>query len=187
MTDPARRWYTREEYLTDERFSDSKHEYYDGVVYAMAGGTPKHNAICARVIVALGTRLGRGRCVPVSSDQRLETPSGVLTYPDVSVYCGPIVLTDDRSDTATNPAVLVEVLSKKTRKYDLGEKREHYESVPSLRDYVCVDSEKCEVTHWYRVEGGWDQVVHRSTEATLVLRGIDLEIPVDEIYGGLLD
>lgn len=123
----------------------------------------------------------------MSSDQRLETPSGVLTYPDVSVYCGRIVLTDDRSDTATNPTVLIEVLSRKTRRYDLGEKREHYESVRSLRDYVCFDSEKCEVTHGYRVEGGWHQVVHRSTEAVLALRGIEVEIPVDELYGSLVD
>src|SRR5688500_6312110 len=126
-----------DDYFALERATGHKHEYVDGLVLAMAGGTPRHNAISANVLRALGNRLDGSPCVTLTPDQRIRTPDGLYTYADGSVFCGEIAVGPDA--TAENPTVLVEVLSDSTREYDRGEKLERYREIPSLRHVILVE------------------------------------------------
>src|SRR5919106_215521 len=112
MTQPARRRYTYAEYLSLEEFSNVKHEFFGGEIYAMAGGTIDHGALAARVIRLLGDRLEGRPCLVLTSDVRVRVrATGLATYPDVSVVCGPVERDPDDRHTVINPLVVVEVLS----------------------------------------------------------------------------
>ena len=121
--------YGYDEYLAHEEACNTKNEYLDGQIYAMAGASPAHNRLASAVTGLLVPQLLRGRCRTYSSDQRVRVrATGLATYPDVTVICGPVELDPDdpRQHTALNPALLVEVLSSSTEEYDRGEKFEHY-------------------------------------------------------------
>src|SRR5215468_9219753 len=130
----SRHRYTYEEYLAYERDSGLKHEYEDGEILAMAGGSRRHNALASRISAAL--ELGRkSGCVAFQSDQKIRVlATGKATYPDASVVCGPIEgdPADPTGATITNPTILVEVLSPSTEHEDRGNKWQHYQLVPSL-------------------------------------------------------
>jgi Uma2 family endonuclease len=118
---------TPAEYLSLESESGQKHEYLRGHVYAMAGGTPKHNAICGNAIGTLGERLRSRRCVVMPSDQHVYVEATELgTYPDVTVLCGPAKYHPDFPRSGVNPTILIEVLSPSTEGYDRGAKFDHY-------------------------------------------------------------
>ena len=130
---------TYAEYLAAEAVSEVRHEYLNGEVWAMAGGTPEHAALAAAMIRELGASLRGKPCRPFSSDLRVHIPdAGLSTYPDVSVVCGQLETAPDDKDAVTNPIVLVEVLSESTEGYDRGAKAAHYRRIPSLREYVLV-------------------------------------------------
>src|SRR5689334_17788040 len=123
MGDAARRLkMTPEEYLAFERASEQKHEYVDGEIFAMAGGTREHNLIAANVVGELRSALLERPCEVYGSDQKLKTPAGKYHYPDVSVICGPPVFEDETRDVMLNPRAIVEVLSDSTERYDRGDK-----------------------------------------------------------------
>jgi hypothetical protein len=131
----ARHRYSYSEYLAYERDSGMKHEYDAGDIVAMAGGSPRHNALASRVSAALenGRRSG---CLAFQSDQRIRiVATGRATYPDASLVCGPIERdpADPSGTTITNPALIVEVLSPSTEEDDRGAKWHHYQLIPSLR------------------------------------------------------
>src|ERR1041385_5022843 len=108
------------EYLAWEREQTDKHEFHAGEVFAMAGGSPRHNVIAGNVQTVLKLAL-RGRCLALPSDQRLMFDDGArYVYPDVSVVCGQMVLQDGTKDVFVNPTILVEVLSSGTEQYDRG-------------------------------------------------------------------
>src|SRR5258708_25106143 len=131
--------YTRAEYISFERSSNVKHEYLDGVIYAMAGGTPDHAAIAANVIAALGLALGERPLRVFTSDLRVRVAeTGLETYPDVTVVALPMEVDATDRNVVTNPLLLVEVTSPSTEEYDRGEKLGHYQRIPSLREIVGV-------------------------------------------------
>ena len=118
---------TEAEYLALERAAESKSEFFDGEMFAMAGGSPMHALIAANLIRELGMKLKGRPCKPFTSDLRLKVEAtGLLTYPDVSVLCGPLQFAADTDDTVVNPTLLIEVLSDSTEAYDRGEKFQHY-------------------------------------------------------------
>mgnify|MGYP003827017317 CR=1 FL=1 len=119
--------YTYREYLALEDGANVRHEFLDGEIYAMAGGTPEHASICVNVSTALNVQLrGRG-CRVHSSDLRIRVlPTGLVTYPDVTVVCAHAELDPEHRHTITNPQLVVEVLSPSTAAYDRGEKLAHY-------------------------------------------------------------
>ena len=135
----AQRHYSLDDYFSIEEMSDVRHEYFDGDIFAMAGGSLNHNRIVLNVAEAFRSALRGGDCEAFATDMRLKTASGLYTYPDVMVICGRIQLTDDAPETVTNPVVIVEVLSPSTRDYDSGAKLDHYRSIPTLRDYLLVE------------------------------------------------
>jgi len=179
---------TFEDYLDAERDAVVKHEWLDGVVYAMAGGSVEHGRLAANMIAALRNRLA-GRCTILSSDVMVFVrETNFATYPDASVVCGPLdIKTVERhgkviGEAVTNPTFLIEVLSESTEAYDRGEKFSHYMRVPSLQAYIIVAQthRRIEVFHRPRARGHWRQDVIENAEA-MVLHGAS--IPLDDIYG----
>ena len=124
MTAPAHNiHYSWADYLALEGSSNVKHEFLDGQIYGMAGGTPEHAALKAAVTGLLFSQIRGGRCRAHAPDLRVRVPeTGLATYPDVTVVCGPRELHPEDQDAVTNPALIVEVLSKSTADYDRGDK-----------------------------------------------------------------
>src|SRR5262245_37216731 len=163
---------TDDEYIELERRAETKSELVHGEIIAMAGGSPKHNALALNVGAALRQRLRerRASCIAFSSDQRLHIEAtGLYTYADVSVACGGARFHPKHKDTLINPKVIVEVLSKSTEAYDRGAKFAHYQSIPSFDEYVLVSQYERRVEHFRRLEAGqWLLTVLMGDEALLV-------------------
>ena len=170
------------EYLLRESMASTKSEYFQGEILAMSGGLPRHNELAARITGLLHERLKGSPCRPFSSDQRIWTPGGLYTYPDLSVICGRVQLHEGTVDVATNPIVLVEVLSPGTRAYDRGEKLELYKAIPSLRDVLLVEQDSPHIEHVYRTEHGWEVRIAHGVDAVVRLVGVQAELPLAEVY-----
>jgi len=179
----ARTRLTAEEYLALERSSEAKHEYADGEIFAMSGGTRAHSLVSGNVLGEVRTALSERDCEVHGSDMRIKIPAtGRYVYPDASVVCGDALFEDDEEDTLLNPSVIVEVLSKSTEPYDRGDKFESYQSVASLCEYVLVSQKKVRVEHYsLQPDGTWVLRVLGAGER-LALPSIGCEIAVDRIY-----
>lgn len=174
------------DYLRLEAKGDAKHEWLDGVVYAMAGGTLEHGQLSAAVIGELrGLASGCG-CRVFSSDAKVRvSATGLATYPDASVVCGPIERDADDRNAMANPAVLVEVLSDGTEAYDRGEKFEHYRRLPSLRDYVLVSQRRPLVEVYSRdAHDRWVLTAVGAGER-FTLSALPGDVEVDRVYAGV--
>ena len=175
-----------EDYLAGELVSPIKHEYIGGVVYAMAGARNRHNDISVNILGSLFVRLKGQRCRPQSSDTkvRIETISPLrFYYPDAWVVCDPNPPDDSFHD---NPVVIFEVLSRSTRRIDEGEKKEAYLTIPSLRVYALVDQESATVIVFRRTDAGFEREVQQGLDVILNLAEIGIELPLAEIYDGLV-
>jgi|GEM_PF-2679953 len=141
---PNYKHYTAEEYLTLERKATNKSEYFNGEIFMMAGASRNQNVIVANLRTLIGGHLWRKPCQPFGGDIRLHIlENSLYTYPDLTVVCNePKFLEDTHLDTLLNPVLNVEVLSESTEKYDQGDKFRLYRSIPTLREYVLVNSEK---------------------------------------------
>ena len=174
-----------EDYLDGELNSPIKHEYLGGVVYAMAGARNVHNLIASNVLGALHARLRGKRCRAFNSDTkiRVRLPAQVrFYYPDVSVICRPNPQSDSFQD---EPAALVEVLSRKTRRTDEGEKKDAYLTIPSLGVYLLVEQETPAVVVFRRSDHVFVREVYQGLEAVTPLPEIGIDLPLGEIYDGV--
>lgn len=143
MSAQPQKHYTPEEYLELEREADYKSEYYQGEIFAMAGAGRYHNRIVENLSIEIGTFLKKKLCRTYSSDQRIHIPAnGLYTYPDLLIVCGKDQLLDEKKDTILNPKAIVEVLSESTEAYDRGEKFHFYRSIPTLDEYILIDSRR---------------------------------------------
>lgn len=179
--------FTEPEYLALEAVGDRKHEFVDGVVMAMAGATPVHNALCVRLSAAL-LALSAGRdCVVLSSDQRVHVPAtGLYAYPDVSVACGERLYEDDKPPSLLNPVVLVEVSSDSTEDYDRGKKFLHYQGIESLREYLIVSHREQRIDHHRRLDTGqWLVTAHLKDDASIEVSALGGAIRLRDVYAGL--
>ncbi|WP_437834180.1 Uma2 family endonuclease [Sorangium sp. So ce1153] len=184
MVAPAHRiHYTYAEYLALEASSNVKHEYLDGQIYAMAGGTPEHAALAAAVIGLLFPELRRGRCRAYDADLRVRVPStGLATYPDVTVVCGPLERDAEDGQAVTNPTLIVEVLSRSTEEYDRGDKFDHYKNLTSLSQYVLVSHRERSVEIWTRgVDGSFTSAIAREGDVAHLV-SIGAQLDVRELY-----
>jgi Uma2 family endonuclease len=186
MSNVARQRFTFADYVTlEENVTGVKHEFCDGEVWAMSGGTPEHAALAASVITLLGSALSGKPCRVYSADLRVRvSATGLATYPDVTVICGKLELDPDdpKKLSAVNPVVIVEILSPSTAAYDRGEKLEHYQRVPSLREVVLVAHDRHEIELVRREsDGSWSRHV-ASEGAAVKLDSLDCELPVNEVY-----
>ena len=173
--------YTYAEYLVLEETSLVKHEYLDGEIYAMAGGSPDHAALEAAVIRALGSQLPAG-CRAFTSDLRVRIAStGLSTYPDVTVVCGQTERSPEDPLAVTNPVLLAEITSPSTEEYDRGEKLRHYKTLPSLREVMIVSHRAPEVTLHRREDSGWTMAT-AGAGAALDLASVGTRVAVDDLY-----
>ena len=175
--------YAWREYLALERASNIQHEYLDGQIYAMAGGTPAHAALQLAVPNLLFSQLRTGRCRALGSDLRIRVvATGLATYPDVTIICGPRETDPEDENSVTNPTLLVEVLSPSTAVYDRGEKFAHYKRIPSLRQYVLVSPDEPRVEVWTRDDdAAWTSTVFTDGDRA-ELGSIGARLDVRELY-----
>jgi Uma2 family endonuclease len=188
MAEPARKLsYTFAEYLAIDEASETKHEYVNGEIYAMSGGTLEHSELAANLIRLLGTQLLGRPCVVYTSDARVRVlATGLATYPDVSVVCGQIERDPENKNTLTNPVVLVEVLSDSTEGYDREEKFSHYRRIPSLREYLLVSQHERRIEHFSRNDDGSWTLRDVEPPGIVQLPSIGCALSLDEVYKSLL-
>jgi Uma2 family endonuclease len=175
---------TPEQYLEIERKAEYKSEYFDGEMFAMSGGTLAHSTIAMNIGGSLVNQLRGRSCRAMSSDMRVRVnPTGLYTYPDVSVVCGEPQLLDGAQDTLLNPTVIVEVLSPSTEAYDRGKKFEHYRNIESLREYLLVASDRVQVDLFTRQDDRqWMLTVAKMPGEQLTLHSIGCTLQVAEVY-----
>jgi Uma2 family endonuclease len=185
MTRPSRlHRYTYDDYVVIEQSSPLKHEFFDGEIYAMAGGTEDHSALSVAVTAKLLAAAAGGPCRVHSSDLRIYVEAvGLATFPDGSAICGP--LEQHRASpktTALNPAVLIEVTSDSSEETDNGFKLEAYKTIPSLREYVVVSHRERRITvHHREREDVWTTRVAISGGIVRV-PSLGADLVVDDIY-----
>ena len=171
-----------EEYLAAELASPIKHEYLGGVIYNTARARNAHNDVAGKVFGALYVRLRGKPCRPRNSDTKIRIRLASHTrfyYPDASVVCKPNPPTDSFQD---EPAVIVEVLSRRTRRIDEGEKRDAYLSIPSLSVYLLVEHELSSVVAYRRTDQGFVREEYDDLDATVLLPEIGAALSLGEIY-----
>jgi Uma2 family endonuclease len=175
---------TPKEYLASERLAQTRSEYYDGEVFAMAGASQKHNRIVINLVLSLGNGLRQRDCEVYASDMRLLVgDTGLYTYPDVMVVCGKPILADAHSDILTNPVLIVEVLSESTKDYDRGGKFHQYRRIPSLQEFLTVSQTEMLIDQSVRqADNSW--VVRELTPANgnVPLRGLGIDLDFADVY-----
>ncbi len=178
-------WVSYEDYLALEHKADLRHEWLDGRVYAMAGGTLTHAELASAMQRELGNLALACGCRVFSSDAKVRVlATGLATSPDASMVCGAVERDPADANAMTNPAVLVEVLSESTERYDRGEKFAHYRRLPSLRDYVLV-SQHTRCGEVYSRQGDhWTLHVAEAGGAA-PLTALDGALQVDRVYQGV--
>lgn len=181
---------TPEEYLASERDAPERHEWLDGLIYAMAGESPEHSLICTNATITLGTQLKGKPCAVYSPNMKVYSrlPSdkglkGLFSYPDSTVVCGEARFHDEHRDVLINPRVVIEVLSPTTERYDRGKKFHRYQQNTSLTDYVMIAQAYPSVEHYARrADGSWLYSVTTELTESLMLESIESRLLLADIY-----
>jgi Uma2 family endonuclease len=182
---PSRHRYSYAEYLAYEQDSGLKHEYEDGQILAMAGGSRRHNALASRISAALEQARG-SECIAFQSDQKVRVlATGKATYPDATMVCGPIEgdPADPLGVTITNPTILIEVLSPSTEQEDRGNKWQHYQLIPSLQEYVLVSQSEPRVERYRRLDSGAWEYSDATSGSVRLSTGATIDLPL--LYANL--
>lgn len=166
------------DYLNFERESETRHELVDGYLYAMTGASDRHEEIAANLLAALHPHLQGSGCRVYGSNLKIRVGDDFL-YPDLFVRCA-----TERGDRyfKTDPKLVIEVLSPNTQRYDRGDKRLAYQSLPSLQEYALVAQDEPSIEIYRRTESGWETAVHQGLDTSIQLRCIELEIRLARIY-----
>jgi len=171
-------------YLEQERLSDTKHEFYNGEIFAMSGASFAHNVITGNLVRELGNKLKNRPCRVLPSDQRVQLRDG-YAYPDVSVVCGKPEFYD--KDNLTNPQVIIEVLSPSTADYDAGGKFARYRQLPSLLEYILVAQDRAHVMHYVKqAEHQWTLYEYFAADE-FDLPTLECRLSLVEIYAKVFD
>ena len=175
---------TPEEYLALERKAELKSEYMDGVVYAFAGGSKRHNLIVANIIITLGGQLKGRPCKVYPSDLKVRVPNSKrFFYPDVSVVCGDDELADDQQDVILNHTLIDEVSSESTAAFDRGKKFLSYQQIGSLQEYLLVSQDEILVEGYSRQgSDSWLYTKISGLEGSLTLPSIGCELALTDVY-----
>jgi Uma2 family endonuclease len=177
---------TQEEYLELERTSEIKHEYFNGEIFAMTGGSLNHNRISRNIDRKLGNQLEGSPCENFVGDMRVKIQGHEkYTYPDITVVCGNIELEKIKGvETLLNPIVIMEILSESTEAYDRGTKFRHYRLIPSLQEYILVSQDHCLVELYRRGENDIWQILSPCTDMnkSVSIASADCELLLSDIY-----
>lgn len=177
--------YTYADYVALEQSSPTKHDFFDGEIYAVAGSSEEHSALAAEVLRVLANAIGARPCRVHTSDLRIYVESaGHATFPDGSVICGPLEQhRPSPAATALNPSVLLEVTSDSSEEYDTGLKLEHYRTIPTLREYIIVSHRERRVTVHRRADHGAEWTTeHAIAGGIATVESLACALVVDEIY-----
>jgi Uma2 family endonuclease len=180
----SKKW-TEEEYLEMERAALDKHEYYQGEIFAMSGASNRHNIIFRNLYGDLVYKTNGKSCRPYGSDLRVHIPENSLyTYPDISFFCGYLGNYQHKGDdNFVGPVIIIEILSPSTKRYDRGQKFELYKNIPSLKEYILVDSESIYVQAFRKDENGiWQAEVYNQLDQSLFLPFVGLSVSLPDIY-----
>jgi len=184
MSAQPRQYLTIDDYLTLERTSPQKHEYYAGEIFALAGGSVAHNLIATNITGMLYNQLRRRPCTVYASDLRVKIPAtGLYTYPDIVLVCGELHFEDDHQDTLLNPMVIIEILSPSTENYDRGKKFQNYRTIPSFTDYLLVNQNNQYIEHYQRQSNyQWLLSEYKTADARMHIVSIDCTVLLEEVY-----
>jgi Uma2 family endonuclease len=179
---------TEEQYLALERTAETKSEFHDGRMFAMAGGSPNHSLLANNIGAILRGQVPTG-CRTFNSDLRVKVaPTGLYTYPDCTVICGDLQFAGDQRDVVLNPLLIVEVLSPSTEGYDRGKKFESYRTIESLKEYLLIHQDRRHVEHYSkRDDGSWLLREYSGTEPTLAIPRLNTHILLADLYSSALD
>jgi len=181
---PKYNYISPEQYLEIERAAGEKHEYFEGHVYAMSGATWRHNLISKNIsTIILPFLKGKG-CNMFGSDLRIHIPENSLyTYPDFSIICSKPETTDKEDDTVIKPSAIIEILSKSTMDYDRGTKFLLYRAIPTLNEYILVDSTKISVEHFTKqIDNSWRLTEFKQIVDSFTISTIGLTLQLKDIY-----
>jgi Uma2 family endonuclease len=172
------------DYFAHERTAQTKSEFYDGELFAMAGASVPHNRIKENLSVEFGSRLKGSPCQTFSSDQRiLINRTGLYTYPDLVIVCGELQYDPLNEDTITNPQVIFEVLSDSTERYDRTTKFRMYQQIPSLQEYILVSQHEPVCERFVRqADGTWALRAFVGRDATLELATVQVQVKLDDVF-----
>ncbi|MEY3220807.1 MAG: hypothetical protein RIT27_2164 [Pseudomonadota bacterium] len=175
---------TSEEYLQLERQSETKHEYFEGEIFAMAGASRRHCKISANLMRIIGNKLYQTKCNVYANDFRVKIKeTGLYTYPDVIITCGKEILEDQVKDTLLNPLIIIEILSPSTENYDRGKKFAHYRQIESLQNYVLVSQDEPHIELFERqIDQRWILSEKVGLENSIEIPAIDYMLSLAEVY-----
>jgi Uma2 family endonuclease len=182
---PKRQEYlTAEEYLFQERLSETRHEFFNGEIFAMAGASRRHNQIVSNLTRILGNQLADRPCSVYSSDMKVKIQKlNKYAYPDVLIVCEQQQFEDENEDVLLNPAVIIEVLSDSTEAYDRGDKFLHYQGIPSLAEYLLVSQKTCQIEKFMRqADDTWVYSQSDQINAEIDLRRVDCSLKLQDVY-----
>src|SRR5262245_7942569 len=184
MAAQPRVYLTIAEYLARERAGDTKHEFFAGQVYALAGGSEQHNLIAGNVLASLHAQVRKRSCTVYPSDMRLKIPhTNLYTYADISVVCGQAQFEDVQRDILLNPNVIVEVLSPSTENYDRGKKFQNYRTLDSAHEYLLIAQDTYHIEHYIRQpDNQWLLSEADSLDATIELPTINCTLALADVY-----
>lgn len=186
MAEAARKRMSYAEYVAAEERAETKHEYRNGEIVAMAGGSLEHSLLAVEAQVLLRRALSHRPCLVFNADARTRIPAtGLGTYPDLAVICGRIETDPEDPNTLNNPCLLVEVLSPSTEAWDRGEKFKHYRNLPSLREYLLISQGQPLLELYRRQPDGRWLYESRGPGERVVLESAGCELVVDELYAVL--
>lgn len=179
-----------EAYLETERKAETKSEYIDGCILAMAGAGRRHNQIVFNISGSIWNQLKNRKCAAYASDMRVKVrETGMYAYPDLAAVCDEPEFEDAQVDTLLNPSLIVEVLCASTEVYDRGEKFAHYRRLSSLSEYVLVSQDKMRIEHYLRQDEKWvlsefqrgdDRIAHSSIGCELLLGEVYSKVALDD-------
>jgi Uma2 family endonuclease len=185
MQQPARKYYTPTEYLAREKIADYRSEYYQGEIFAMAGGSANHNRIAGNFFASLRQQTAGGACQAFMAEMKVWIePAQLFAYPDVIVVFGEPRFHSGSEDAITNPLMIAEVLSESTKNYDRGEKFKFYRMAATLREYVLIDQFSIHVEQFAREQdsGKWVLTEYLGADAVLKLSSLSFEMALSELY-----
>jgi len=176
-------WFSPQEYLALERAAETRSEYVDGEIFAMAGGTLRHALIAANSVREIGNGLKDRPCLAVGSDMKVWIESAnTFAYPDVSGLCGPVEPYDGLKDAYTNPSFIIEVLSDSTELYDRTGKFHRYQTLSSVREYILIAQASMAVDVFRRQGAEWLYHSLHQPGDLLKIDSVECAIPLAEVY-----
>lgn len=177
------------DYLKFEETAEVRHEFHNGEIFAMAGGTRNHGALGTNILTELNLLGRKTGCVTYNGDVKVRIEvSNRFVYPEASVVCGEVKTSVHDSESITNPILIAEVLSDSTEAYDRGEKFRLYQKLPSFKEYLLIDQKRAIVSIFFRKdENIWEMREIIGLDQTIHLQSLEADIQMADLYRNTTD